>query len=304
MAVNRAFGSHWACAGVLAGLLAIGACVGPEAGQALGDLARVTEVTTQQSSAELRVSVHVTAPVRYALQRVRPDWIVVDLLGAALATASGTLPFSGGAVARIRIGQFAPTVVRVVVELTRPLKYQVAPAPDQTAVVITLSENPVTPAAGAAAPDEERIIYGQSIGRLRLGMPAAEVLAALGAAAATTSLPGLGTDYLWYSGSRPAGLGVRATAAGIVGQIWIVGDSGYRTPEGLHVGSSEAEVRTALGPPSWTVAVSSQDKTTTLMYDRLGVWFVIRPDDRPALPGRVSRIDVVAPSTASGAPSR
>jgi hypothetical protein len=290
------------------------AALGPGVVPARADLARVTGVTTQAGQSDVRIIVHVSAPVHYEIQRVRADWIVVDILGATLAVQAGPVSASSGPVTRIRLGQFAPTVVRVVVELAQPLKFRVDTAAQETTIVIALPSGAAPPAAGSPLPpgvaapaavspppptSGGKIVFGHGIGRVHLGMQMADVVAALGAAATTTTVPGVGTEYRWYSDAQPAGFGVRATPAGIVQQLWIVGELGYRTAQGLHVGSTALDVRAALGPPSWSVAVSSQNKTTTLMYDRLGVWFVLRPDIQPTLPWRVARIDIVQPSTAS-----
>ncbi len=120
-----------------------------------------------------------------------------------------------------------------------------------------------------------------------------DVVALLGRAKETVARSGVGVDYLWYAAPGGSGVGVRTTDAGIVRQIWVVNDAAYRTAQGLHVGSTEAEVRAALGAPSWTIAVASSDKSTTLMYETLGLWFTVRPS--PSNPDRnvVYRIDVL-----------
>jgi len=126
-----------------------------------------------------------------------------------------------------------------------------------------------------------------------------DVEAAIGRAKDTEQRPGVGVDYTWYTTPADSGLGLRVTAAGVVRQIWVLNDGAYRTREGLHAGSTDAEVKAALGTPSWTLEVASQQKSTTLMYEKLGVWFSVRPDATNPARNVVFRIDVMDPASAS-----
>jgi hypothetical protein len=130
-------------------------------------------------------------------------------------------------------------------------------------------------------------------------MTVQDVEAAIGRAKATEQRPGVGVDYTWYAPPAESGLGVRATAAGVVRQIWVLNDGTYRTREGLHAGSTDAEVKAALGAPSWTLEVASQQKSTTLMYEPLGVWFSVRASATNPSRSVVFRIDVMEPGSAT-----
>src|SRR5690348_9814245 len=70
-------------------------------------LAKVTAIMMRETVGELQVVVLTSGPVAYRLQRVRADWIVLDVLGAELGTLTGPIPPARGLVKRIRMGQFA-----------------------------------------------------------------------------------------------------------------------------------------------------------------------------------------------------
>jgi len=257
------------------------------------DRARVTGVTTAAEGRDLHVIVHASAPVHFEVQSVRPTWIVVDILNATLGVRTGTVHGTEGVIDRVRLGQFTPTVVRVVVECAFAVRFDVRATDDQRAVIVAIPNGTERPAGPAT------IVPGRSIGAVRLGVTLRDAEAVLGPAKETVARPGVGVDYTWYTALILSGLGVRVTNAGTVGQIWVVNDMTYRTPQGLHAGSTEGDVRTALGPPSWAIAVTSQNESTTLMYDALGVWFTVRPSSTDANRKVVLRIDVVEPSPAA-----
>lgn len=272
-------------------------------GAASPELATVTGVTTAAQGRDLHVVIHASASVRFQVQPVRPTWIVVDILNAKLGVPTGTVHGPEGLVDRVRIGQFAPTVVRVVVECPISVRSDVTAAEDGHGVIVAIPNGterpaslPTAPAgqpARPAPPGAATIVPGRAIGAVRLGMALQDVVALLGRAKETIARPGIGVDYLWYAAPDGSGVGVRTTDAGVVRRIWVVNDAAYRTAQGLHAGSTEAEVRATLGAPSWTIAVASSDKSTTLMYETLGLWFTIRPS--PSDPDRnvVYRIDVL-----------
>jgi polysaccharide export outer membrane protein len=69
--------------------------------------------------------------------------VVVDIVGAELGMPAGRVPLSGGPVSQVRVGQFTPDVVRVVVELVQPVRVSLTPSPDGSALVVGI------PARGA-----------------------------------------------------------------------------------------------------------------------------------------------------------
>jgi len=330
MRIFRRWSARLAFAVVMSALVAI---TGRPLGAAPPDVATITGVTTAAQGHDLQVIVHASGPVHFLVQPVRREWIVVDLSNARLGVPAGTAHGTEGLVDRVRLGQFAPTVVRVVVECPFAVHFDVTAAEDGNGVIVAIPngvERPAglrppsgggpPPAAGGAGtpgkpaggpsgsavpgPSSARstqagattIVPGRSIGAVRLGMTLQDVVAAIGQAKDKMERPGVGVDYMWYAASAGSGVGVRLTDAGTVRQIWVVNDGTYRTADGLHAGSTETEVKAALGAPSWTIAVASSDNSTTLMYDALGVWFTVRSSPTAPSQNVVYRIDVMAAS--------
>jgi hypothetical protein len=288
------------------------ATAGAPIGAVSAEPATVTGVTTKTDGHNLQVIIQASAPVHFQVQPVRPAWIVVDIANAQLGSRIGTLPSAVGVVERIRLGQFTPDVVRVVVECVNPVRFTVAAGSDPSTVIVAIPGGSDRPAAGApaapASPSGQQsgsamIVPGRSIGAVRLGMTVHDVEGTIGRAKGTEQRPGVGVDYTWYAPPADSGLGLRATAEGVVRQIWILNDSGYRTREGLHAGSTDAEVKAALGAHSWTLEVDSKQKSTTLMYEKLGVWFTVQPNAANPSRSVVVRIDVMEPGSAT-APQR
>jgi AMIN domain-containing protein len=282
---------------------ALCALAGRPAAAVSAEPATVTGVTTRMEGRELQVVIRASAPVHYEVQPVRRAWIVVDILNARLGFRAGTVHPAEGVIQQIRAGQFTPDVVRVVVECVAPVRFRVAAAHEESAVIVAIPDGAGRPAAVPAGQRSgaTTIVPGRSIGAVRLGMTLPDVVAALGRATNTAERPGVGVDYTWYAASAESGLGVRATGAGIVRRIWVLEDPAYRTREGLHTGSTEADVQAVFGAPSWTVAVASQEKSITLMYEGLGAWFGVRPSAVNGDRNTVFRIDVIEPSS-SGTP--
>jgi hypothetical protein len=120
------------------GLRQTTAVVTRPAGDVRGGIARVTGITLWGTPNRPWVSITASGPVRYQLRNVEPDWVVVDISRAQLAVTSD-LPTGRGLVRQIRTGQFAPDVVRVVVELTGPIPVHIATSLDKTAIVVSLA---------------------------------------------------------------------------------------------------------------------------------------------------------------------
>lgn len=130
------------------------------------------------------------------------------------------------------------------------------------------------------------IVPGHGIGSVTLGMDVQEVAFLLDVPRITQVQPDGTVEYSWVEPPDEAGLGVRATADGLVYEVFIAKDGRYATQDGLGVGSSDSRVRRTLGEPS-RVEMPSQG-ITSLRYDQIGVAFDIDPN-------RVSRITVFTP---------
>jgi len=289
----------------------------------------VTRITAAQTVTDVQVSVVASAPVEYQLLKVQPNWIVLQIAPAKLQIHAGTLPFAGDVVKKIRVSQFAPQVVRIVVEMARPTPFRVIPSHDELALLVGVpEETQISPNAGRTLPNASTaragqgtvassaagessnrqpqapaqrlhaVLPGEGIGPALLGMRIQDALAALGPAKHTQVLPDGNTLYEWFAPPRNSGLGVRATAAGIVYRVWTLNDDRYAIGDGVHVGSTEAFARAALGAPSQVVADTSRG-IKTLSYPSLGLWVTIQTDQRYAYYGKVFEIGVTKPQAAT-----
>ncbi len=99
----------------------------------------VTGITLWGTPSRPWVSITASAPVRYQLRNVEPDWVVIDVSRAQLALASAKPPEGRGVVRRVRAGQFASDVVRVVLELTEPVPVHITTSPDKTAIILSFA---------------------------------------------------------------------------------------------------------------------------------------------------------------------
>ena len=97
--------------------------------QAEAALAKVTKVTLEETPGGLQLVITTSHPVRYERRTFKPDWIIVDVFEAELGIPAGTLPIVRGVVTKVRVGQFTPDVVRVVVELAQPVQSRVSTWP-------------------------------------------------------------------------------------------------------------------------------------------------------------------------------
>jgi len=115
---------------------------------------KVTGVALKEAANELQVSIVTTGPVRYQTRDIQPGWIVVDVQDARLGMPSGELPLARGLVRKVRVGQFTPDVVRVVVELRQPARFRLTASPDNAAILLGIPKpvggHPVPAAAEMA----------------------------------------------------------------------------------------------------------------------------------------------------------
>lgn len=133
------------------------------------------------------------------------------------------------------------------------------------------------PAIAQAVPDQYLITPGVGIGPVRIGMHIADATKILGTPAlarrfehgAVLPTPDGATSYQWNNG-----LTAQTDRAGT---IYFLGENDWRyaTPEGLHVKSAEADIRSKLGDPSRVVHENTWD-FAFVMYDHAGIGFLIR----------------------------
>jgi len=133
-------------------LLLVASLVAP-ARPAQAALATVTDVSVKEFGNKVLVAVVATRAVRYRVAdwSGKPDtWVVLDVLGAELGVPAGELPYRSRDIARVRVGQFNSTTVRVVVELAGERSYTVQPVTGAYAVAIVIAGNgPSRPTASA-----------------------------------------------------------------------------------------------------------------------------------------------------------
>jgi len=153
--------------------------------------------------------------------------------------------------------------------------------------------NPLPGTRPQAAP-RWSVVPGQSIGFVRLGADIRDVAAALGPQTSSSRSPDGTSVHRWFGPPKNVGLGVRTTGTGTVSRVWVLNTGGYTTTEGLHPGSTEAEVRAALGGPS-RVTESSQRVLKTLWYDSQGIWFSIQLNPRFVFYNTVFEMGVMQP---------
>jgi type II secretory pathway component GspD/PulD (secretin) len=114
--------------------------------------AKVTGVGLKEGANEVQVSIVATGPIRYQTRDVQANWIVLDVQGARLAMPSGQLPLAKGLVKKVRVGQYADDVVRVVVELAQPARFRVTATPDNQAILVGIGRD--VSASPAAVPSQ------------------------------------------------------------------------------------------------------------------------------------------------------
>jgi S1-C subfamily serine protease len=175
-----------------------------------------------------------------------------------------------------------------------------APAPTPAPAQPSAPPPPSPPPAPAPTParppeaqaEEVRIWPGLGIGPIRIGMPIKDALAAMGPMKSNLALADGSTVYRWFAPPKNDGIGMLGSKSGIVVRVWALNDPRYVTDRGLHVGSTEKDVLSVMGPPS-RVIPNTQAKTRILRYDALGIWFSIQLDERYLFYNQVFEIGVM-----------
>lgn len=129
------------------------------------------------------------------------------------------------------------------------------------------------------------IVPGQALGRFQLGQDLGPILSTLGPLHSEDDLPGGGFRGYYWPLKRIGiiiNLQTRTVAA-----LAISYDDSYQTEKGISAGTEMDAIRTAYGKEE---SVDSHQDDDTLVYDKLGVAFVV--DKNGALGGRVSVIFV------------
>jgi len=106
------------------------------ASQAQAAPVKVTGINLKEVASQLQVAIVASGPVRYQVRDVQPNWIVVDVPGAQLGIPAGEVRVARGLVTKVRVGQFEPNIVRVVLELVQPIRFHLTTSPDRGAILL------------------------------------------------------------------------------------------------------------------------------------------------------------------------
>jgi hypothetical protein len=149
------------------------------------------------------------------------------------------------------------------------------------------------PVPTAAPVHDQVIVPGERIGPIAIGMKGATLLDAMGAPDSTDRMKNAGIENY-------AAAGLEATVMDDSQQvISITTDSAqYATAEGVHIGSSDFEVRSRMGAP--TTSVTNDLGVEALCYER-GVTFFVTISGNATVPaGAVYTIQVHPASATEG----
>ena len=138
-------------------VIALGAGAPAPPGNLAASGRKVLDIAYESLTGGGRVIVTATQPVRAAEHVLRgPDRVVLDVPDAIFIPIKKALDVNDGLVVQVRAAQFHkdPNIVRIVVELSRPVPYLVHPGDDPTQTVIDLGAavQPGPPAAGGRGP--------------------------------------------------------------------------------------------------------------------------------------------------------
>jgi len=118
----------------------------------------------------------------------------------------------------------------------------------------------VPSAVRSTAPNDYLIVPGERIGSLRLGMQAADAVAALGSPSSSTR-----DGLRWFEGPEfTKAIAVQTTRTGQISWIGVLNNSRYTIRERVGPGSTEQSVRAAFGKPEfWMRTAGTAGSITT-----------------------------------------
>ncbi|HTD47931.1 MAG TPA: AMIN domain-containing protein, partial [bacterium] len=155
---------------------------------------KVTGINLKEVASQLQVAIVASGPVRYQVRDVQPNWIVVDVPGAQLGIPAGEVPVARGLVTKVRVGQFEPTIVRVVLELVQPIRFHLTTSPGRGAILLSIptivggqpippraepTQLPLPPAAPPAPQPGAAVGFDQKISLELRNVDITDVLSAL-----------------------------------------------------------------------------------------------------------------------------
>ncbi len=110
-----------------------------------GNLPQVTEIRQWVGPAYTRIVINVEREVKFETLRLpNPDRIVLDLANSRLSSAlvGKTFPVEDGFLRQVRVGQFQPTVTRVVLDVEQIEDYSIFTLPNPFRLVIDINGPP------------------------------------------------------------------------------------------------------------------------------------------------------------------
>jgi hypothetical protein len=150
-------------------------------------------------------------------------------------------------------------------------------------LVVVLAVIGAMSTAGAA--ESSGIVPGQTLGTFQIGQDLAPIITSLGPLHSEDDLPG-GSFRGYYWPLKRIGVIVNMQTQKVAA-LAISYDDTYQTEKGIQAGTEMDAIRSAYGKEE---SVDSHQDDDTLVYDKLGVAFVV--DKTGALGGRVSVIFV------------
>jgi hypothetical protein len=150
-------------------------------------------------------------------------------------------------------------------------------------LVVVLAVIGAMTTAGAA--QNPGIVPGQTLGMFQIGQDLAPIITSLGPLHSEDDLPG-GSFRGYYWPLKRIGVIINMQTQKVAA-LAISYDDTYQTEKGIQAGTEMDAIRSAYGKEE---SVDSHQDDDTLVYDKLGVAFVV--DKNGALGGRVSVIFV------------